>query len=117
MIESKFFSVVYGLSLGDKSFSENYNLHRQNITNSSILNFFFFFFFFYPQFLPLKVEKKLFLPWSHHSFWFRFPWKELDRGALTPGGGGGGGGGTRYVKVMGRLRGIDPPFSRHWEKM
>ena len=22
----------------------------------------------------------------------------------------------RYVKVMGRLRGIDPPFSRHWEK-
>ena len=26
------------------------------------------------------------------------------------------GGGTRYVKVMGRLRGIDPPFSRHWEK-
>ena len=27
------------------------------------------------------------------------------------------GGGTRYVKVMGRLRGIDPPFSRHWEKI
>ena len=29
----------------------------------------------------------------------------------------GPGGGTRYVKVMGRLRGIDPPFSRHWEKI
>ena len=27
------------------------------------------------------------------------------------------GGGTRYVKVRGRLRGIDPPFSRHWEKI
>ena len=26
------------------------------------------------------------------------------------------GGGTHYVKVMGRLRGIDPPFSRYWER-
>ena len=28
-----------------------------------------------------------------------------------------GGGGTHYVRVMGRLRGIDPPFSRHWKKI
>ena len=27
------------------------------------------------------------------------------------------GGGTHYVRVMGRLRGIDPPFSRHWKKI
>ena len=27
-----------------------------------------------------------------------------------------GGGGTHYVRVMGRFRGIQPPFSRHWEK-
>ena len=27
------------------------------------------------------------------------------------------GGGTHYVRVVGRLRGIDPPFSRHWEKI
>ena len=26
-------------------------------------------------------------------------------------------GGTHYVRVMGRLRGIDPPFSRHWKKI
>ena len=26
-------------------------------------------------------------------------------------------GGTHYVRVMGRFRGIDPPFSRHWEKI
>ena len=32
------------------------------------------------------------------------------------GGGGGGGGGTHYLRVMGRLRGMDPPFSRHWKK-
>ena len=25
-------------------------------------------------------------------------------------------GGTHYVRVMGRFRGIQPPFSRHWEK-
>ena len=29
----------------------------------------------------------------------------------------GGGGDTHYVRVMGRLRGIDPPFSRHWKKI
>ena len=34
----------------------------------------------------------------------------------APRGGGGGWGCTHYVRVMGRLRGIDPPFSRHWEK-
>ena len=28
-----------------------------------------------------------------------------------------GGGGTHYVRVMGRLHGIDPTFSRHWEKL
>ena len=27
------------------------------------------------------------------------------------------GGGPHFVRVMGRLRGIDPPFSRHWEKI
>ena len=26
-----------------------------------------------------------------------------------------GGRGTHYVRVTARLRGIDPPFSRHWE--
>ena len=29
----------------------------------------------------------------------------------------GGGGGIHYVRVMGRLRSIDPHFSRHWEKI
>ena len=29
---------------------------------------------------------------------------------------GGGGGGTHYVRVMGRLRGIDPPFFKALEK-
>ena len=28
-----------------------------------------------------------------------------------------GGGGTPSVKLVGRLRGFDPPFSRHWEKI
>ena len=27
------------------------------------------------------------------------------------------GGGTPSVKLVGRLRGFDPPFSRHWEKI
>ena len=38
-------------------------------------------------------------------------WYSRIPSSCTPGGG------TRYVKVMGRLRGIDPPFSRHWEKI
>ena len=33
-----------------------------------------------------------------------------NHGVLTPEG-------THYVKMMGRLRGIDPPFSRHWEML
>ena len=41
---------------------------------------------------------------------------QLQLRRFHPGGGGGGGGGTHYVRVMGRLCGIDPPFSRHWKK-